>query len=64
MALPLLQLFAVFLYVVETQRDDFEDDVHKDFFPVIGFQFLIRLSPFWGTINGFPIYILHDRFVL
>ena len=48
MALPLLQLFAVFLYVVETQRDDFENDVDEDFFPVIGFRFLI----------------LHDRFVL
>ena len=30
-----LRLLAVFLYVVETKRDDFEDDVHKDFFPVL-----------------------------
>ena len=39
MALPLLQLFAVFLYVVETQRDDFEDDVDEDFLPIFFFSF-------------------------
>ena len=32
-----LRLIAVFLYVVETQRDDFEDDVHEDLFPILLF---------------------------
>ena len=27
-------LFLVFLYVVETKGDDFEDDVDNDFFPI------------------------------
>ena len=34
-----LRLLAVLLYVVETKRDDFEDDVHKDLFPILFFFF-------------------------
>ena len=36
-------LFAVFLYVVEAKRDDFEDDVHKDFLPIL-FVFFLHKS--------------------
>ena len=38
-----LRLLAVLLYVVETQRDDFEDDVHKDLFPIL-FVFSLHRS--------------------
>ena len=33
-------LFAVLLYVVQAQRDDFEDDVNDDFLP-IGFLIFV-----------------------
>ena len=53
----MLLLSSVFLYVIEAEGDDFEEDVDEDFLP-ISFVVFVTHSCFWFLLSTFYFRLL------